>query len=80
MADIEIRQTIRTSSLTADLADLVDDESRRSPEFHASATDADVRMRLFRRFAEVRKQKRLSQTEVADRMKTTQSAISDLER
>lgn len=46
----------------------------------ATAIDAEERLDLFEEFAAERKRQKLSQSAVAERMSTTQSAISELEQ
>ncbi|WP_165365058.1 helix-turn-helix domain-containing protein [Streptomyces sp. C] len=49
------------------------------PGFEAAFEDARGRSALLRRLASLRKVRRISQRTVAERMETTQSAVSDLE-
>ena len=50
-----------------------------SPELARAVADAEYRLELARRLANTRRRRGLSQAEVARRMGTTQSAVSDLE-
>jgi len=52
----------------------------RDPEVDAARHDAGARARLVRALVRVRASGHLTQREVAGRMKTTQSAVSDLEK
>lgn len=50
-----------------------------SPDLARAVADAEYRLELARRLASTRRRRGLSQAEVARRMGTTQSAVSDLE-
>jgi transcriptional regulator with XRE-family HTH domain len=63
-----------------ELADLYAEAVRRSPSFAAARADAEARHNFVTSLVKVRKQLRISQSTVAERMQTTQSAVSDLER
>lgn len=55
------------------------EESLRSPSFRAAFEDTEERSRILSALVRLRKTMGLSQTEVARRMSTTQSSVSDLE-
>jgi transcriptional regulator with XRE-family HTH domain len=55
------------------------EESLRSPSFRAAFEDAEERSRVLGALVRLRRTMKLSQTEVARRMSTTQSSVSDLE-
>ncbi len=61
------------------LDEIVDERSRRNPEFPAMVEAALKTRRLLRDLAERRRQSGLSQTVVAARMGTSQSALARLE-
>jgi len=69
-----------------DRSELVDEfdeyleESFRDPGFRAAYEDAKERSRLLRCLLELRNSLRLTQAEVARRMGTTQSSVSEFER
>ncbi|QGU00992.1 Antitoxin HigA [Corynebacterium kalinowskii] len=65
----------RTMDIDADF-----DEFFADPDFQAAFDDAEFRAKLAANFRAMRKSAKLSQTEVAKTMKTTQSAVSDFER
>jgi len=74
----------RDSDVTESLDYLIDQTSAEDPDF-AEALDeendaASERRRWYLMFAQLRRRRRVSQTEMARLMNTTQSAISDLER
>jgi transcriptional regulator with XRE-family HTH domain len=54
-------------------------ESLRDPGFRAAYEDAESRSRLLHGLVRIRRCLRLTQTEVARRMQTTQSAVSEFE-
>jgi ribosome-binding protein aMBF1 (putative translation factor) len=56
------------------------EEELRDPAFRAAYEDAAARSSLLRALVACRGQRGISQSEVAARMGTTQSAVSDLER
>jgi ribosome-binding protein aMBF1 (putative translation factor) len=56
------------------------EEELRDPEFRAAYEDAAARSALLRALVNRRGERGISQSEVAARMGTTQSAVSDLER
>jgi transcriptional regulator with XRE-family HTH domain len=62
-----------------DLDDFLDEELR-DPEFRGAYEDAMARSALLRTLVNRRHECQISQTEVANLMDTTQSAVSDLER
>jgi DNA-binding XRE family transcriptional regulator len=62
-----------------DLDTLLDEEMR-DPVFRGAYEDAAARSALLQALVEQRGERRVSQGEVAARMGTTQSAVSDLER
>jgi len=55
------------------------EESLRSPSFRAAFEDAEERSRVLDALVRLRRTMKLSQTEVARRMSTTHSSVSDLE-
>ena len=55
------------------------DESLRDPGFRAAYEDAEARSRLMESLIRVRRCLHLTQTEVAKRMRTTQSFVSEFE-
>ncbi|MFI6489886.1 helix-turn-helix domain-containing protein [Streptomyces sp. NPDC050564] len=59
--------------------DLLIEEELVNPEFEAAFDDARTRSSLLRRMVARRKARKLSQATVAQRMETTQSAVSELE-
>ncbi|MFG2194444.1 helix-turn-helix domain-containing protein [Streptomyces sp. NPDC048639] len=62
-----------------DELDLFIDDELASPEFEAAYEDARTRSGLLRRLVSRRKARSINQAVVADRMETTQSAVSELE-
>jgi transcriptional regulator with XRE-family HTH domain len=54
-------------------------ESLRHPQFRAAYQDTEARSRLLSSLIRLRQSLQLTQTEVARRMQTTQSAVSELE-
>ncbi len=61
------------------LAEIVDERTRRNPDFPDMVADAEQRRRLARKLAALREKKDLSQTVVAARMGTSASVVSKLE-
>ncbi|OWA25181.1 helix-turn-helix domain-containing protein [Streptomyces sp. CS057] len=59
--------------------DLFIEEELSHPEFEAALEDARGRSSLLRRMIARRKARKISQATVAERMETTQSAVSELE-
>ncbi|BCL20526.1 helix-turn-helix domain-containing protein [Streptomyces tuirus] len=59
--------------------DFLLEEEAENPEFEAAFSDAALRSGLLRRLVSRRKARGLSQSTVAERMETTQSAVSELE-
>ncbi|MFD7062735.1 helix-turn-helix domain-containing protein [Streptomyces sp. NPDC059906] len=59
--------------------DVFIEEELANPEFEAAFEDARSRSSLLRRMVTRRKARRISQATVAERMETTQSAVSELE-
>ncbi|NUV56670.1 helix-turn-helix transcriptional regulator [Streptomyces coelicolor] len=59
--------------------DFLLDEEAENPEFEAAFVDAALRSSLLKRLVSRRKARGLSQSTVAERMETTQSAVSELE-
>jgi predicted XRE-type DNA-binding protein len=55
------------------------EEQLPDPEFEAAYEDARIRSHLLKKLVERRKVRGLSQAQIAARMETTQSAVSDLE-
>lgn len=70
----------RDSVVTSALDDLVEEIRRDDPEFRAAIADRETRLKLLREFARVRRRMRMSQTQVARQMQTTQSAVSEMEQ
>ncbi|WFE95642.1 helix-turn-helix transcriptional regulator [Micromonospora sp. WMMD987] len=62
-----------------ELGEVLAEAASRSPSFTAAYEDAASRNSLLRQLIKVRKDLRISQKSVAERMQTTQSAVSDLE-
>ncbi|WP_091080422.1 helix-turn-helix domain-containing protein [Micromonospora nigra] len=62
-----------------ELGEVLAEAASRSPSFAASLEDVALRQALLRRLVKVRRDLRISQKKVAERMETTQSAVSDLE-
>jgi transcriptional regulator with XRE-family HTH domain len=62
-----------------ELADLYAEAARRRPSFIAAHEDTKLRQALLSQLLEIRKHLKISQKIVAERMQTTQSAVSDLE-
>jgi transcriptional regulator with XRE-family HTH domain len=69
----------RTDDEDRDEFDEYLDESLREPGFRAAYEDAEARSRLMDNLVKVRRCLRLPQTEVAKRMQTTQSFVSEFE-
>ncbi len=61
------------------LDEIIEESTRRDPEFPRLMKEAEVRHKNARRLAAAREKKGLSQGAVAERMKTTQSVVSKLE-
>jgi DNA-binding transcriptional regulator YiaG len=59
--------------------EIVDERTRRNPEFPSLVTEAEARRKLARKLTALRKRKALSQTVVAARMGTSASVVSKLE-
>lgn len=51
----------------------------KSPAFKKAYEQEDVRARLALRISELRKERKLSQAQLADRIHTTQQVVSDIE-
>jgi transcriptional regulator with XRE-family HTH domain len=62
-----------------ELQDLVEEAARRSPGFVGALEDARLRQTVLTQVIAIRKSLHISQRVVAERMQTTQSAVSDLE-
>lgn len=62
-----------------ELRDLAEEAARRSPGFAGALEDAQLRQGILTQVIAIRKSLRISQRVVAERMQTTQSAVSDLE-
>ncbi|MER7992025.1 helix-turn-helix domain-containing protein [Micromonospora chalcea] len=62
-----------------ELGEVLAEAAARSPGFKAAYEDAAIRNSVLRQLIKVRKDLRISQKSVAERMQTTQSAVSDLE-
>lgn len=76
----ESGKVARDDVVTTDLDDLIAGAAARDPEFRAAAADTESRLELLREFAATRRRKKISQTELARLMGTTQSAISEMEK
>jgi DNA-binding XRE family transcriptional regulator len=63
----------------SDALDVFIAEQQHDPVFADAYEDAEARAALLRSLVEQRKARGLSQSQVAERMGTTQSAVSDLE-
>jgi transcriptional regulator with XRE-family HTH domain len=63
-----------------ELGDLLAEAGRRRPSFAGAYEDASLRQSVLTQLIKIRKELGISQKQVAKRMQTTQSAISDLER
>jgi DNA-binding transcriptional regulator YiaG len=61
------------------LAEVVQERTRRNPEFPRLIAEADARRKLARKLAMLREKRSLSQTVVAARMGTSASVVSKLE-
>jgi len=61
------------------LKEIVDERTRRNPEFPSLVAEADARRKLARKLTALRDKKSLSQTVVAARMGTSASVVSKLE-
>lgn len=61
------------------LDEIIEESTARNPEFPELVAAAERRRALLRELVEVRRRKGLSQTAVAARMRTSQSAIARLE-
>jgi transcriptional regulator with XRE-family HTH domain len=70
----------RDDDVAADLDDRVHPTAGQHPEFQAAASDTRDRLDFLNDFARLRRRMRISQKEIARRMSTTQSAISELEK
>nr|MDT0663448.1 helix-turn-helix transcriptional regulator [Micromonospora sp. DSM 115978] len=62
-----------------ELGEVLAEAASRSPSFKAAYEDAAARNFILRQLIKVRKDLKISQKSVAERMQTTQSAVSDLE-
>src|SRR5262245_17263656 len=69
----------RDSVVTASLDDLANELAEKDPDFRAETEDTEVRLSFMVRLAGLRRRKRISQNDIARRMGTTQSAISEME-
>ena len=78
MAAMRARQSTEVSQVNDDLDDFLDSHLL-DVEFQAALEDVQARELLLEALLECRKFSKLSQSDVAKRMKTTQSAISELE-
>lgn len=79
MSEVELHGNYGVEQGRDDLDDILDEELR-DPEFRGAYDDAMARSALVQALVHRRAECRLSQAEVAARMGTTQSAVSDLER
>ena len=70
------RRTRRDSDF---LDEMIDEETRKNPDFPKLLEAAVARRKLLRRLAAERERSGISQTAVASRMKTSQSAVARLE-
>jgi transcriptional regulator with XRE-family HTH domain len=62
-----------------ELGDLLTSATARSPGFRGALEDVQLRQSILSQLIEIRRSLRISQRVVAERMQTTQSAVSDLE-
>jgi transcriptional regulator with XRE-family HTH domain len=62
-----------------DLASFVEEASERDEAFTSHLADARLRMSVLRSLVDARQAERLTQSTIAERMGTTQSAVSELE-
>ncbi|GAB7040443.1 type II toxin-antitoxin system antitoxin HigA [Catenuloplanes niger JCM 9533] len=62
-----------------ELADLLSEAANRNPGFVGALEDVQARQALLDQLIQIRKSLKISQRVVAERMQTTQSAISDIE-
>jgi transcriptional regulator with XRE-family HTH domain len=79
MSEVELRGRDTVERGQDDLDSFLDEELR-DPEFRGAYEDAMARSALLHALVRRRGECRLSQADVASRMGTTQSAVSDLER
>ncbi len=70
----------RDNAVTSGLGDLFNEQAAKDAEFRAAAADTDARLNFFQQFAKARIKRNMSQGEIAQRMSTTQSAISEMEK
>lgn len=61
------------------LGEVINERTRRNPEFPRLVAEAEARRKVARRLAALREKKKLSQTVVAARMGTAASVVSKLE-
>lgn len=61
------------------LKEIVDERTRRNPQFLSLVAEAEARRKLARKLTALREKKSLSQTVVAARMGTSASVVSKLE-
>ena len=71
---------VRDNGVTTDLDELIETTSTDDVEFRTTAADTEDRLQLLQEFANVRRKRKLSQTDIANRMATVQSAISEMEK
>jgi DNA-binding transcriptional regulator YiaG len=72
--------SIQTQRMAKDfLKEIVDERTRRNPEFPSLVAEAETRLKLARKLTALREKKALSQTVVAARMGTSASVVSKLE-
>ena len=61
------------------LEEIVDERTRKNPEFRQRVAEAELRRKIARKLAAIRESKDLSQTVVAARMQTSASVVSKFE-
>lgn len=69
----------RDNVVTTSLDDLASEQASKDPDFLAEVEDTEARLNFVKRLAAIRKRSGVSQQDMAHRMGTTQSAISELE-
>jgi len=79
-ATLPVTPDSRTDDEFDELADLIAEATRRRPSFAAAYEDAALRQSVLSQLIKIRKNLGVSQRQVAERMQTTQSAVSDLEK
>jgi DNA-binding transcriptional regulator YiaG len=61
------------------LEEIIDERTRKNPEFRQRVAEAELRRKLARKLAAIRESNALSQTVVAARLKTSTSVVSKFE-